>query len=316
MVEFFAGQRIWDQVPPFHATDVVSAAVSFLGANADALVWLGRGDRLVFDGSDAALRAGLANPDVLERWEAAGVELRSLGGLHAKVLVVEPGGSHGHAIAYVGSLNLSHHSNDSLEEAFVVLNEQTAVAGVNNWIEGLLARGEPVTPRWIKRARTLYRPPSGPKPRAAPHEFIDLSGRAWLTTIEDSDVEFGPATTRAVDEVRVAGGTLMVDAVDTTDADRGQVGDVWLVTFPRFRRTGRAVSGNAKVRGLCVVRRVIREQGHSTDIVVWAPPDQLTSPHRLSTVRAHLGLDAQTDTYLVPKRNVAALYTLLGVRRP
>ena len=314
MVDFFAGQRIWDHVPPFQATDVVSAAVSYLGARADELVWLGRGDRLAFDGSDAALRAGLANPDVLQRWEAAGVELRSLGGLHAKVLVVESGVSH--AIAYVGSMNLSHHSNDSLEEAFVVLNEQATVAGVRNWIEGLLARGEPVTPAWIKRARTFYRPSPVPKPHAAPHELIDLSGRAWLTSIEVTAEGFGPATARAVDELRVAAGTLIVDAVDTTDAERGQVGDVWLVTFPGSRRTGRAVSGNTKVRGLCVVRRVIREEGRRTDIVVWAPQDQLTSPQRLSTVRAHLGLGPQTDTYLVPKRKVAGLYALLGVRRP
>lgn len=314
MVDFIAGQRIWDHVPPFQATDVVSAAVSYLGARADELVWLGRGDRLASDGSDAALRAGLANPDVLERWEAAGVELRSLGGLHAKVLVVESGVSH--AIAYVGSMNLSHHSNDRLEEAFVILNEQAAVAGVRDWIERLLARGEPVTPAWIKRARTLYRPSSVPKPHAASHELIDLSGRAWLTAIQVTARGFGPATARAVHEVRVAAGTLMVEAIDTTDADRGQVGDVWLVAFPDSRSTGRAVSGNTKVRGLCVVRRVIREQGRRTDIVVWAPQDQLTSPQRLSTVRAHLGLDTQADTYLVPKRKAAGLYALLGVRRP
>lgn len=298
----------------FRATDVVSAAISYVGGNANELVALKGGDRLVFDGSDAALRAGLANPDVLERWSTAGVELRSLGGLHAKVLVVQPEADD--PLAYVGSMNLSHHSNDRLEEAFVVMDEQAAVTEVREWVERLLARGTPVTPGWIKRARTVYRPSSVPKPQAAPHQLLNLSGRVWLTHLDVGNGEFGAATARALDEEEINAGSLSVEAVDTTSAEPSQVDDVWLVSFPGADRNGKPVSGNALVRGLCVVRQVIREGGLRNEIVVWAPDEQLASPQRLSVVRADLGVDARTDTYLVPPSEVPALFDLLGVSRP
>ncbi|GAA2501314.1 hypothetical protein GCM10009858_44430 [Terrabacter carboxydivorans] len=301
-------------MPAFRAADVVSAAVSYVGGNADELVALKRGDRLVFDGSDAALQSGLANPDVLERWSMASVELRSLGGLHAKVLVVEPEADG--PLAYVGSMNLSHHSNDRLEEAFVVMDEPAAVTEVREWVEGLLARGTPVTAGWIKRARSIYRPSSVPKPHAAPHELLNLSGRVWLTHLDIANGEFGAATVRALDEAESKAGSLSVEAVDTTSAERSRVDDVWLVSFPGADRNGKPVSGNTLVRALCVVRQIIREGGRHSDIVVWAPDQQLTSPQRLSVVRAHLGVDARTDTYLVPPSEVPGLFDLLGVKRP
>ncbi|WP_435587264.1 hypothetical protein [Micromonospora aurantiaca (nom. illeg.)] len=79
------------------------AAIAYIGSTAVQLLDLVDGDLIIMDGSDAALGAGLVDPDVIDAWLAEGVEVRSLWGLHAKVMLLE--GRRTRAV--VGSANAS-----------------------------------------------------------------------------------------------------------------------------------------------------------------------------------------------------------------
>ncbi len=99
---------------PVTETDRIAAAISYVGRSADELLLLGVGDSVVFDGSDEALRGGLSSPAALRRWHDAGVQLYSLAGLHAKILLVEDTTGRVRPHLLVGSMNLSRHSNEAL----------------------------------------------------------------------------------------------------------------------------------------------------------------------------------------------------------
>jgi len=78
----------------------VTAVVSFIVASGDVLMPLRRGDRLVCNADVDTVRMGLTNPETLQRFHKKGVEVFSIRGLHAKVIV-------GERFAWVGSANAS-----------------------------------------------------------------------------------------------------------------------------------------------------------------------------------------------------------------
>jgi PLD-like domain len=101
---------------------------------------LGRGDLLVVDASDGAIKSQATNAFLLEAMHAAGVSIYSLPGLHAKVALLDN-------VAVIGSANSSAHSEDRLIEASLVSDSPLIVAKVQQLIDG-----------WVEDAgRTLDR---------------------------------------------------------------------------------------------------------------------------------------------------------------
>lgn len=135
------------------------AAVAYIGKDTPALLPLRAGAELFADVGTHALAQGLTHPDALQSYLDAGVTVRSLPGLHAKVMLL--GGT-----AVIGSMNASASSAADRLEAVTFTTDAPTVSAVRRWLDEL--RQHPgaleVTDEFLTVARTKYRPPKpGPK---------------------------------------------------------------------------------------------------------------------------------------------------------
>ncbi len=135
-----------------------SVAVAYLGAGAAKLLPLRAGSTLVVDASEAAVRSGQTDPRELESLHNAGVDVFSVGNLHAKVFVFGN-------VAIVGSTNVSNRSATQLVEAALETSVPGVVKTARNFVKAIAT--EPLGPEHIERLIKIYKPPKflsrGPK---------------------------------------------------------------------------------------------------------------------------------------------------------
>ena len=122
-----------------------------------------RGDTLVVDASDGAIRSGETSKTALDLLARRGVHLYSYAGLHAKVFLLD-------RVAIVGSSNVSTLSRTHLLEAAVLTDQPTVTSQVRAFIEALQNRSLPIDDRFLRRIRSL------PVDRR-PQRFSILAGR-------------------------------------------------------------------------------------------------------------------------------------------
>ncbi|MEH0986308.1 phospholipase D-like domain-containing protein [Micromonospora sp. CPCC 205556] len=103
-----------------HADVCKRAAISYIGPAAADLLDLTADDMIIVDGSDVALLAGQVDPNTISRWHKAGVDVRTLPNLHAKMIHLEGGETY----AIIGSANASARSRDLLREAAVLTDDE------------------------------------------------------------------------------------------------------------------------------------------------------------------------------------------------
>lgn len=132
-----------------HRTD---AAIAYLGSDAGRLLPLKSGSRLVANCGELAVRQGMTNPHVLERFLRRGVRVFWDDRLHAKMVVAG-------RTAFVGSANASQTSATKLIEAVVSSTEPSLVARCREFVRGLCVHE--VTPAQIRHLKAIYRPPLG-----------------------------------------------------------------------------------------------------------------------------------------------------------
>lgn len=88
------------------------AAISYVGVSASEVLPLRKGDFLICDASERAIKQGVTSAKSLAAYLRIGVKVFSHEGLHSKVLATE-------SFAWVGSANASGNSRDNLTEASV-----------------------------------------------------------------------------------------------------------------------------------------------------------------------------------------------------
>lgn len=168
------------------------AAVAYV--TSDARVAFGRGDLLVCDASDEAIRTGQTSARVLADAVGRGAAVFSLRGLHAKVLVLDD-------TAVVGSANLSA-TSERLAEAAVRIDDARLVAKARAFVHTLAERGEAVDARFLGRIASIEvtaRPRGAPGVRRPPGGRGLASGasRIWLVAMSDLDEGAYPDERRA-----------------------------------------------------------------------------------------------------------------------
>ena len=120
-------------------------AFPFLAAGALELLPFGEGDTLVVDASDRRVRSTMTDLDVLAAFAGRGVEVRSVDGLHAKMVIAK-------RRVIVGSMNASRRSSEGLSELATVTTDRTFVAEARSFIKG--CRSFPLVDRdFIEGAR-------------------------------------------------------------------------------------------------------------------------------------------------------------------
>jgi hypothetical protein len=128
-------------------------AVAYFGKGAARLLRLRKGNQLVVDASDNAIKGGLTCPDDLITLSKKGVRIFSVANLHAKVYVLG-------TTALIGSANASQHSARTLVEAMLLTTDRKVVERSKAFVRSI-AKNE-LGPEQLQRLRKLYRPPQRP----------------------------------------------------------------------------------------------------------------------------------------------------------
>jgi len=134
------------------------------------LLALRKGDTVVVDASEAAVKSGQTNPAVLQDWLKSGVAIYSQPQLHAKVFVFG-------SVLFVGSTNVSRNSQEILHEAVLRTNDRSAVADARHHVKELAESATRLRKAELGRLAGLYSParrsgPLGAQPGdATPRKF-------------------------------------------------------------------------------------------------------------------------------------------------
>ena len=183
----YINREPWKAITPRveAATQRVVAAMGYVGSEAHKLLPLAKGDLLVCDLSESAVKSGATNPEAILDFLKAKVIVRSRQGLHAKVVVLG-------RRAYVGSNNASDHSAKKLIEATIETTDSSEVKKLRKFVEQL--DGEEITKRRIQELMLLRpkrpRTPGGDiivaeLPKALPE--IKILGCSFVTRTASED---------------------------------------------------------------------------------------------------------------------------------
>ena len=144
----YINREPWKAITPRieAATQRIVAAVGYVGEGAHKLLPLAKGDLLVCDLSESAVKSGATNPEAILPFLKAKVTVRSRQGLHAKVIVLG-------RRAYVGSNNASNHSAQRLIEASIETTDSLEVQKLRKFVEQL--DGEEITKQRIQELMLL-----------------------------------------------------------------------------------------------------------------------------------------------------------------
>ena len=244
--------------------------MAYAGKDAHVVLPLSPGDEIVIDASRASLQAGATNPEGVAGWLGQGATVYSIEGLHAKVLRFALADSE---VTVVGSGNASANSRDQLIEASILTHDKDTAAGVDEFIDKLIAEvGVPLDDAWLGAARKIHRAPrlNGPKRRRrAIFPFEDR--QLWVSSWIDNPQPVSKQTAAALQAAELDfDSNVSVWAWGLHKGDEKQVkpGDgLVLVTIPD--------SGAAKERwdgrwstSIGRVVRVLAPKGSSPDAIV------------------------------------------------
>lgn len=131
-------------------------------------------DVLVLDASERNVRGGLTNPHEIEKFMKTRVRCYTVEHLHSKVYRADLN-------LYVGSVNASTHSRDTLIEACLRVRHSGVVQQFENWLAALPL--VPLLPDRIEELKKIYNPPKWPKAPGAHRR----QAAAWVASITYTD---------------------------------------------------------------------------------------------------------------------------------
>ncbi len=167
------------------------AAVAYV--TDDTKVRFDKGDVLITDASDEAIKSGQTSAVVLKAAHKRETQIFSIAGLHAKVYVFD-------RCAVIGSANLSKHS-EQLIEAALLTDQPTAVSSARLLIEQLKEVADPVDAAFIKRICGIpVSPRNSMRGKQKGTRTKDKKPRSWLVGLKP--VEEKPEEEAIVEEGR------------------------------------------------------------------------------------------------------------------
>lgn len=147
MIKFVADDALWKVIERLSKKGPNRiAAIAYV--TTDTPVSFGRGDELVVDASDRAIRNGDTSASVLERAFKAGARLYSDSTLHTKVLLFS-------GVAVVGSQNMSRYSQRVLRDAALITDYQPVISQVYAYIHRLIENGTPIDEPFIRHIKSI-----------------------------------------------------------------------------------------------------------------------------------------------------------------
>lgn len=142
MNDRFLTGNIWQSVATLLKKKCKYAAIAYV--TSDSNITFGKGDILICDASDQAIKCGETSAAVLKRFLKSGAELYSCSGLHAKTLVTDD-------FAVLGSSNLSASSASNLIEAAIATWRFEQRSQIRAFIQELANISIPIDSAFVAR---------------------------------------------------------------------------------------------------------------------------------------------------------------------
>jgi len=143
--------RLWPTIAELAAKSRhKQVAVAYLGRGAHEILRLGKGDSLVVDMSEGAVKNGSTDPREVEWYVKKGVDVYTFQDLHAKLYIFDK-------TLIIGSPNVSKHSQDDLIEAALLCRDNDALTQARSFVKRLQL--EPVTRELLRQRKKDYKPP-------------------------------------------------------------------------------------------------------------------------------------------------------------
>jgi hypothetical protein len=171
--------NVWQQLRKLSQGHGIRKVAALAYVSTSRLLTFRKGDILVCDASDHAVRAGETSATVLARFYRAGAELYSCPYLHAKVLVLS-------RYVLIGSCNLSESSAKNLRELAVVLSDSSVRSQAVAFIHRLTENATPIDASFLKRIANI----PVTKRRRRYHRkrlAIRLGDRTWVVRTHEID---------------------------------------------------------------------------------------------------------------------------------
>jgi len=187
MIRFHGDISVWptikEHIKKSRKTQQVFAAIAYVGIDATKIMPLRRGDVLVCNASDAAIRQGSTSAKALKVFLDRGVKIFNEPRLHGKVVVFPKR-------AFVGSANVSSRSKDSLFEAVVETTDPTVVGSSRRFVERHAQAISRLRHDEIKRMLRIpvKRPEPGPPP--PPLSLLRIPKQVPLLKVLPNDFRF------------------------------------------------------------------------------------------------------------------------------
>ena len=161
MNRFHGDKSVWPvikrQIKSTKKSQQIFVAIAYVGTNAAKIMPLRRGDVLVCNASDAAIKQGSTSARALETFFNRGVQIFNEPRLHGKVVIFPKR-------VFVGSANVSTRSRDVLYEAVVETTDPKTIGSSLKFVHRLAQRISRIDRNDIKRLRALPVKKSPPPP--------------------------------------------------------------------------------------------------------------------------------------------------------
>lgn len=198
MTRFHGDTSVWpvikEQIKKTGRSQQIFAAIAYVGLDATKIMPLRRGDVLVCNASDAAIKQGSTSAVALEKFMRRGVRIFNEPNLHGKVVVFPKK-------AFVGSANVSRRSKDVLFEAVVETAAPRVIASARKFVERHAHKVAQIDREDIQRMRKIKvkRPVPDGKPRTDLLPSMELPSR--VPVLKLIPVGFAEYSTAAENEI-------------------------------------------------------------------------------------------------------------------
>ena len=201
MNRFHGDKSVWPfikrQINNTKKSQQIFVAIAYVGADAAKIMPLRRGDVLVCNASDAAIKQGSTSARALETFFKRGVQIFNEPRLHGKVVIFPKR-------VFVGSANVSTRSRDVLYEAVVETTDPKTIGSSLKFVHRLAQRISRIDRNDIKRLRALPVKKT-PAPPPVLRSVLEIPKQVPLLKIVPSELgDWSKAVEKEFEETRTA----------------------------------------------------------------------------------------------------------------
>jgi hypothetical protein len=297
MIRFHGDTSVWPiikkQIKKTRRSQQIFAAIAFAGFDATKIMPLRRGDVLVCNASDAAIKQGSTSAIALEKFIKRGVKIFNEPHLHGKVVVFPKK-------AFVGSANVSRRSNDVLFEAVVETADPRVIASARRFVERHAHEVARLNREDIQKMRDIRveRPIADGEPRVNPPAPMELPPRVpILKLLPIVRGKYSTAVEREIAAGRRDVRAHFFDGGSTANID----GEEWHSDWWRVHEPGMWYAGVTRSGRIYKPKKVIRLSKVTRRLgVLWlANPKGGKNSIKDPALLSRLGFSWETDKALV-----------------